>query len=124
MKVNKGFTMLETLIAGVIGVMVLTTATMSILAIINSLNLQTTRISLDEESKLIADYMMSRIQSAGNENIRPWAVVYAHDGGPFFSHQIDPGKRADALTIGEAQGQEMTVNSGPGRTAIPASNLW
>lgn len=104
--------MLETLIAGVIGVMVLMTATMSILAIINSLNLQTTRISLDEESKLIADYMMSRIQSAGNENIRPWAVVYAHDGGSSsFSHQIDPGKRADALTIGEAQGQEMTVNS-------------
>ena len=81
--------MLETLIAGVIGVMVLITATMSILAIINSLNLQTTRIALDEESKLIADYLITRIQSAGNEHIRPWAVVYAHDeGSSKISHQI------------------------------------
>ncbi|MBL93580.1 MAG: hypothetical protein CMH56_17400 [Myxococcales bacterium] len=104
--------MLETLIAGVIGVMVLITATMSILAILNSLNLQTTRIALDEESKLIADYLVTRIQSAGNEHIRPWAVVYAHDeGSSTISHQLDPGKRADALTIGSAHGQEMTVNS-------------
>ena len=112
MKKAHGFTMLETLIAGVIGIVVLGAATIAVLAITNTLNLQKARAGLDEESKLLADYLMAKIQSAGNEYIRPWAVVYAHDeGSSRISHQIDEDQRSDAITIGQPLGQDMTVET-------------
>jgi prepilin-type N-terminal cleavage/methylation domain-containing protein len=72
----KGFTLIEVMVAMVISMLVLTAGTASVVAIMKSTTGVTRRAKLDGESKMLMDFLVSKMQIVGGGAVRPWNAIW------------------------------------------------
>lgn len=74
-----GFSMMEVMVSMVIASLVVTAGTASVIAIMKSTNATTRRSSVDEESKMLMDYLVSNTQNVGGGSVRPWNGLWVEN---------------------------------------------
>ena len=75
----KGFSLMEVMVAMVIASLVVTAGTASVIAIMKSTKATTQRSSIDEESKMLMDYLVTRTQTVGGGSVRPWNGLWVEN---------------------------------------------
>lgn len=75
----RGFTLIELVTASAIASVILAAATASVVAVHKATKQAERRAWLDSETKLLTEYMLSRLQPVGGGGLRPWSAVTVTD---------------------------------------------
>ncbi|MDP2342569.1 MAG: prepilin-type N-terminal cleavage/methylation domain-containing protein [Deltaproteobacteria bacterium] len=90
---KRAFTLLELMVSTTIALLVVSAATSAIFVITRSLNQSGQSSAADSEAQLVAEYLVSQLQSVGGGAVRPWmAVVIDNNTG---------GNNSDVLTFAD-----------------------
>lgn len=72
---HRGFTLIELMVALALTAIITTVAAQVGSSLLSGIRRNMGRTQADEEAKLIADYLVTALQSLGGGSVRPWATV-------------------------------------------------